>query len=153
MRHGARRRGGGAPTLGPPGGLGCPPGRNTDAGQASVELALALPFVFVLLLGLVQVGVVVRDQVLVVHAAREAVRQAAVGGMSDARRAATRAALAGSGLKPDRLQVLVHPAPGASDRVEARLQYRVPTEVVLVGRLIGDVTVEARAVMRRETRS
>ena len=49
-----------------------------DEGQAAVELALVLPLVALLLLALVQVGLVVRDQILVIHAAREAAREAAV---------------------------------------------------------------------------
>jgi len=64
-------------------------------GQASVELALVLPLVVVLLLVVVQVGLVVRDQILVVHAAREAAREAAVDTSADAPR---RAALASSTL-------------------------------------------------------
>ena len=43
-----------------------------------MELALVLPLVVALLLAVVQVGLIVRDQVLVVHAAREAAREAAV---------------------------------------------------------------------------
>jgi Flp pilus assembly protein TadG len=43
-----------------------------------VEFALVLPLLAALLLALVQTGLVVRDQVLVVHAAREAVRELAV---------------------------------------------------------------------------
>ena len=52
--------------------------RRGDEGQAAVELALVLPLVVALLLAVVQVGLIVRDQVLVVHAAREAAREAAV---------------------------------------------------------------------------
>ena len=51
-----------------------------DEGQATVELALVLPVVVVLALGLVQVGLVVRSAVLVQHSAREGVRVAATGG-------------------------------------------------------------------------
>ena len=47
-----------------------------DRGQATVEFALALPFVVMLLLGVVQVVVVVRDQLAVGLAAREAARAA-----------------------------------------------------------------------------
>src|SRR5687767_8032990 len=43
-------------------------------GQATVELAVSLPFVVAALLLVLQVGLVVRAQVLVVHAAREAAR-------------------------------------------------------------------------------
>ena len=48
------------------------------AGQAAVELALALPVVVVLLLGMLQVALVGRDQLAVELAAREAARAAAV---------------------------------------------------------------------------
>ena len=49
-----------------------------DGGQATVEFALVLPLLAVLLLAVVQVGLVVRDQVLLTHAAREAARAVAV---------------------------------------------------------------------------
>ncbi len=49
-----------------------------DDGQAAVELALALPVVVVLLLGMLQVALVGRDQLAVELAAREAARAAAV---------------------------------------------------------------------------
>ena len=49
-----------------------------DRGQAMVETALVLPLVVLFLLAVVQVGLVVRAQVLVTHAAREAARAAAV---------------------------------------------------------------------------
>ena len=53
-------------------------GAGRDRGQSSVEVALLLPFLALLLLAVIQVGLVVRDQVLVVHVAREAARAAAV---------------------------------------------------------------------------
>ena len=37
-----------------------------DGGQAAVELALCLPFVCLLVLGLVQVAIIVRDRIAVV---------------------------------------------------------------------------------------
>ena len=49
-----------------------------DRGQASVELALCLPVVMVLALGLLQVVLIVRDQLAVDLAAREGARHAAV---------------------------------------------------------------------------
>lgn len=47
-------------------------------GQATVELALLLPLIAILLLLLVQAGLIVRDQLIITHAAREAARAAAV---------------------------------------------------------------------------
>ena len=52
--------------------------RSDASGQATVEAALVLPFIVMLLLAVVQVGLLARDQVLVTHAAREAARAAAV---------------------------------------------------------------------------
>ena len=57
-----------------------------ERGQAALEFALCLPILALLLLALVQVGLVVCDQVAVVHAAREGARAAAVTGPAQAAR-------------------------------------------------------------------
>lgn len=112
-------------------------------GQASAELALALPLVALLLLAVVQVGLVVRDQVLVVHAAREGARAAAVDPDPGAARAA---ALAGSGLGPRGVTVEVR----RGERVAVTVTYRAPTDLPLVGPLVPDVSLRAKAAMRTE---
>jgi Flp pilus assembly protein TadG len=121
--------------------------RREDEGQAAVELALVLPFVAALVLAVVQVGLLVRDQVLVVHAAREAARAAAVDPDPSA---ASRAASDGSGLRAPRLQVTVADRAGPGSRVRVDVRYRVPTDVPLVGAALGDLTLTARATMRVE---
>lgn len=121
--------------------------RRGHRGQAAVELALVLPFVFLLLLAVVQVGLVVRDQVLLTHAAREAARQAAV---EPAPVGAREAALAGSPLEPGRLAIEMPPVPPGEGRVAVRLRYTSATDVPLVGPLLPDVVIESRASMRRE---
>ncbi len=120
--------------------------RAGDEGQAAVELALVLPLLALLLLGMVQVGLVVRDQLLLTHAAREAAREAAVDPARDAPR---RAAVAGAPLEPARLDVRVT-AGSPFERVSARLAYRSPTFVPIVGPLLPDVTLTSHASMRRE---
>ncbi len=114
-------------------------------GQATVESALLLPFVALLLLAVVQVGLVVRSRVLVTHAAREGVRAAAVGGSdSDVRRAVEIAA----DLPTYRLGVEV----SRSDGVAAvTVKFSDPTDVPLVGSLVGDAEVQAVARMRMES--
>lgn len=123
-------------------------GVGRDRGQSSVEVALLLPLVAVLLLAVVQVGLVVRDQVLVVHAAREAARAAAVDPAEGAARDAAEAATA---LAPARLDVSVTDRGDPGSRVAVAVTYASPTVVPLVGRLLGDVTVTARATMRVES--
>ena len=121
--------------------------RRGDGGQAAVELALVLPLVALLLLAIVQLGLVVRDQILVVHAAREAAREAAVDPEADAAR---RAALTGSGLAASRLTVSVSGRAGPGSRVRVGVSYRDPTDVPLVGALVADFTLKADATMRVE---
>jgi hypothetical protein len=121
--------------------------RRGDGGQAAVEVALVLPLVVALLLAVLQVGLVVRDQVLVVHAAREAARAAAVDPDPGAAR---RAAVDGSGLRPPRLHVRVGARGRPGSRVGVDVRYRAPTDVPVVGRILGDVTLTGRATMRVE---
>jgi hypothetical protein len=118
-----------------------------ERGQAAVELALVLPLVAMLLLAVVQVGLVVRDQVLVVQAAREAARAAAVDPGPDA---AARAAASAAGLDPSRLTVIESGRAGPGSRVLVIVRYRPPAAVPIVGGLIAARTLQARATMRVE---
>lgn len=122
--------------------------RRGESGQAAVELALALPLLAVLFLMLLQVTLVVRDQVLLTHAAREAAREAAV---ADDAGAARRGALAGARLDPARLDVRTGGRSGPGSRVTATLVYESATDVPVVGALVGDVRLEASVTMRVET--
>jgi Flp pilus assembly protein TadG len=106
-----------------------------------VELALCLPLVVLVLMGVVQVAVVVRDQLVVQHAAREAARAASVSASPGAAAAAVVAAV----------------APGASvavasngDRVTATVSMTTHTDVPLIGVFIPDVELTATASMARE---
>lgn len=124
-------------------------GGSSSRGQASVELALVLPLVFALLLLVVQLGLVVRDQILVVHAAREGARAAAV--QPDG--AAARDAVLRSGrLDPARVSVALR----RNDRTDPRtvtvtVTYRAATDVPLVGHLVDDVVITEEVTMRLET--
>lgn len=123
-------------------------GQTGQPGQATVELVLALPAVVAVLLLVVQVGLVGRDQLLVVHAAREAARAASVEPDPEAAAsAATRAAGAAAGLDPRRLSVATRLD---GDLVRVTVRYRAPTDVPLVGALVGEPTLEASVAMRVE---
>lgn len=121
--------------------------RRGDGGQATVELALVLPLVALLLVALVQVAVVARDQVLVAHAAREAVRAAAVDDDVDAVR---RAAEQAGPLAADGLDVEVTGRDGVGSRVRVVVRYTRPTRLPVVGQALDDVTLTASATMRVE---
>jgi hypothetical protein len=123
------------------------PRRGDERGQAAVELALVLPLLALLALLLLQVALVVRDQVLVVHAAREGAREAAVNGDPDAAR---RGALAGAPLDPGRLQASASGRADPGSRVRVEVRYASVTDVPLLGPLVGDVPLSASATMRVE---
>ncbi len=115
-----------------------------DGGQATVELALVFPLVLMLLLALVQVGLVVRAQILVTHAAREGARVAAVGEDPMA------SAVASTGLDPGRMDVDRSGGEAPGDVVTITVSYDTPTDVPLIGHLLGDVELDAEATMRIE---
>jgi hypothetical protein len=118
-----------------------------DGGQATVELALVLPLVVGMLLAIVQAGVLARDQILVTHAAREAVRAAAV---DDDPAAARRAAEQAGPLAADRLDTDVAERGDVGGRVRVVVRYRAPTRIPLAGAFIDDVVLDATATMRVE---
>jgi hypothetical protein len=115
----------------------------TDAGQAAVEFALCLPLVAVLVLGLVQVALVARDQLAVELAAREGARAAAVAAdPAGAARAAVDRAIT---LRPLEVDVAV-----AADSVRVTVRYVNPTDVPFVGAAIGDTALTAAVTMALE---
>lgn len=118
-----------------------------ERGQATVELALSLPALALLLGFVVEVSLISSDQVRLWHAAREAARVAVV----DADRNAIVAAAARSGLQG--LEVTVSPEPAY--RVQGRpisvsLAYRPPGRLPLIGEIFSRLELKARAAMRIE---
>lgn len=120
------------------------PRHTNEIGQATVEAVLLLPFVGVLVLVVLQAVVVGRDQIAVVHAAREAARRVAVDPAPGAAQAAAAAVLPGA--------VARSPGgrPAVGEMVGVDVSYRSPTGVPVVGPLLPDVPLRARAVMRVE---
>ena len=123
--------------------------RREDRGQATVELALLLPLVAVLLLLILQIGLVLRDQLMVVHAAREAARSAAVAD-GDPEVAARLGAERSGSLDRDRLDLTTRSMDG-DRRISVEVRYRSTTEVPLVGLLLPDIDLGETLVMTRES--
>lgn len=114
-----------------------------ERGQATIELALALPMVCALLFAVVQVALIGRNQLAVQLAAREAARAAAVSASpSNAGSAAAHRAVA---LRPLAVHVTEH-----AGAVSATVRFTDHTDVPLVGALLPDVVLSATVTMAME---
>ena len=118
-------------------------------GTAAVEFALVLPLVLAIVLALVQVGLLVRDRLLVESAVRSGARTAAVEPGDDAVRAAVlRAAPA---LEAGAITVATARAGTQGDPVTVTLTYEAPIKVPFVSWLFpSGVTMRAQATDRQE---
>ncbi len=101
-------------------------------GQATVELAVVLPVVVLLLLAVLQAGSLVRDRLATVHAARVAARAVIVEPTPAAAAAALRAA--GGRAADARVQLGGDQRSGGYATITVRL---TPARVPIVGRAIG----------------
>lgn len=115
-----------------------------DRGQSTVEFVLVLPLVVVLLLGLLQTGLLLRDQLLVSGAAREAAREAAV--TSDSSRIERAAVRAAPGLQ---LSIEVSRGARRGDSAAVVVTAR-PAALPLVGRIVSGHMLRGSATMRVE---
>jgi len=126
------------------GGRGARSRARSDHGQATVELALVLPLLFGLLILVFQIALVARDEVLVVHAARDAAREAVVTGDAARVVAAARRTLPGAAVRVVRRGRVGEP-------VEVAVAYISRTDLPLIGTLLPDLSLHGRSVMRVET--
>lgn len=115
-----------------------------ERGQSTVEFALVLPLVLLMLLSLLQVGIMLRDQLLVSSAAREAAREAAVSTDPARIEAAGRRAAPGLALSLD-----INRGRNRGDPVTVQVSAK-PLRIPLVGALVADRILRARATMRVE---
>ena len=116
-------------------------------GQATVELALALPLVMMVVAAVVQVGIVVADQARLWHAAREAARV----GVVEPDLQKIKDAVEQSGL--DDVGVTVEPLPEhrvQGEPLSVSLAYRPQRKVPLLGAMFERVELHAAATMRIE---
>jgi hypothetical protein len=128
---------------------GTNPNQAGERASAAVEFALVLPLVLVVALAMVQVGLLVKDQLVVEEAARAGARQAAVSADDGAaRQAAIDAAVS---LASDRLDVSVRREGGGGEPVSVIVVYHAPVGVPLVAWLFpGRIDLRSTAIMRQE---
>ena len=118
-----------------------------DEGQTTVELALCLPIIALLLAAVVEVGLVVADQGRVWHAAREGARVATVDGdQAQIEAAVVRTGLEGAEVSVDPRSIYRR----QGEPVTVSLRYRPQGHVPLVGALVDSIELHAEATMRVE---
>ena len=115
----------------------------SERGQATVEFALLLPVLMMALLSVLQVALVVRDHVALVHATREAGRAASVDPSAGSAVRAAHRTLPGA-------RVDVGPRPGIGEPIVVEVTYTSKTNLPLVGMLFPDPALHSRVVMRVE---
>ena len=120
--------------------------RARQSGQATVEFALILPLLLALVVLILQVAMVARAQVLVVQAAREGARSAAVEGDIPA---AKTAAYAATGLEAARVKVVVVLPAARDGTVVVATSYSLRIGMSLLG-INRVVEVHSSVAMRRE---
>jgi Flp pilus assembly protein TadG len=121
----------------------------SERGSAVVEFALVLPILLMVTLAVVQVGLVARDQLIVVQASRAGAREAAVSADEETvRNAAVHAAAA---LDPNALDVEVSRAGGLGEPVTVTVRYAESVRVPLVVWLFPSrISLQSSAVARQE---
>ncbi len=121
-----------------------------ERASASVEFALVLPLVLIMALALLQVGLLVKDQLVVEGSARAGARQGAV--TTDDAEVTGAAESAAVSLDPDRLEFFIQRDGGTGTSVSVKVLYHAPVRVPLVEWLFPDaIDLAATAVMRQET--
>lgn len=123
-----------------------------ERGQALVELALALPVLVVLLLGIMEFGMLLNVYLAVEHGAREGARLG-ITGAGDAA-IVERVKAACPGLDPARLEVTVSPPEGArrtGDALAVDVRYAYRSVTGFFDSVLGsNFLVERRVYMRIE---
>jgi Flp pilus assembly protein TadG len=125
-------------------------GRTGERASAAVEFALVLPLLLVMGLALLQVGLYVKDRLVLEGAARAGARHGAVS--TDEAEVRQKAIDSAASLDPDLLDVTVRREGGTGDPVTVTIVYHAPIVVPLVEWLFPSVVdLTATAVMRQET--
>jgi Flp pilus assembly protein TadG len=135
--------------------------RSGESGQAFVELALVLPILLLLLLGVIQFGNVFRDYIALTDATRVGARQAAVSRsiQPDANRiplVITKVQRAAVNLDTNQMTVTVTPVkvdgitPGWEESGDVTVRATYPFRINLFGMVLYDGLLQSRTVERVE---
>lgn len=118
---------------------------SAQRGSAVVEFALVLPLVLVVLLGIVEVAVVARSEIQLLHAAREGAREAAASPDTRRSSAAVRSALGDAGR---RVRVSVTRPTQIGEKATVRVSLRHTVAAPFFGGF--NLDLQAQSTMRVE---
>ena len=118
-----------------------------ENGQATVEFALTLPFLFLFSLCVVQVGSVANDQLVLNHAAQTAARAVSLADVTakSAQQVASTAINREVNLREIQIKVVLD-----QDSANITLRYDRKINVPVIGKLFGDFSLRSSATMPRE---
>ena len=119
-----------------------------DCGQATVEFALTLPFLFLFSLCVVQVGSVANDQLVLNHAAQTAARAVS---LADITPEMAQEVAVMTIEREITLQDLQIEATLDNDSARVEVNYHRDLAVPIIGKLLGNVALQASATMPRQT--
>ena len=116
-------------------------------GQATLEFALLLPALMLIVMFSVQVFLLTRDQMMLLHAARVASRAVAI---SNDPSLAQSVVVGSTQLDPHHLTVSVLGDAQPGEEVTLRLEYRSQVAFALFRLMVDEVVIEEELVMRAE---
>lgn len=115
--------------------------RGEQSGQATVEFALVVPLIAIMMLLIVQAGIVVREQVMLINGVRQAARAAAVDPSVDATAITRSSSGIGSAMAT---------TSNSGTDITVFGSARVPIVVPGLSSLVQAVSIDATATMRVE---
>jgi len=121
--------------------------RVAEPGQATVEFALVLPFLFLFSLSVVQIGSVANDQLALGHAARTAARAISLADVTDenANQIALDSVQNSITLNPVDVNIEL-----SEILAQVTLSYQRQINIPIIGKLFNNVTLQATTSMPRE---
>ena len=121
-----------------------------EPGQATVEFALVLPFLFLFSLSVVQIGSVANDQLALGHAARTAARAISLADVADENANQIALDSVQNSITLDPVDVSVELS---ETLAQVTLFYQRQINIPIIGNLFNNVTLQATTSMPRELAS
>jgi Flp pilus assembly protein TadG len=118
-----------------------------EPGQATVEFALVLPFLFLFSLSVVQIGSVANDQLALGHAARTAARAISLADVADENANQIALDSVQNSITLDPVDVSVELS---ETLAQVTLFYQRQINIPIIGNLFNNVTLQATTSMPRE---